>query len=48
MLSFGSASAFTGAVLTCDRGWVNFKQPDVLRGFHMTMAKSLLETEEES
>ena len=31
-LAGDGARSLTGAVLTCDRGWTAFKQPDVLRG----------------
>jgi NAD(P)-dependent dehydrogenase (short-subunit alcohol dehydrogenase family) len=31
-LASDASRSFTGAVLTCDRGWTSFKQPDLLRG----------------
>jgi NAD(P)-dependent dehydrogenase (short-subunit alcohol dehydrogenase family) len=41
-LASDASRAFTGAVLTCDRGWVQFKQPDALRAFQQSMARGLL------
>jgi NAD(P)-dependent dehydrogenase (short-subunit alcohol dehydrogenase family) len=31
-LASAASRSLTGAVLTCDRGWTAFKQPDLLRG----------------
>jgi NAD(P)-dependent dehydrogenase (short-subunit alcohol dehydrogenase family) len=42
-LASEASRSFTGAVLTCDRGWVQFKQPDALRGFQQTMAQALID-----
>jgi NAD(P)-dependent dehydrogenase (short-subunit alcohol dehydrogenase family) len=42
-LASDASRSFTGAVLTCDRGWTQFKQPDALRGFQQTMARSILD-----
>lgn len=43
-LASEASRSFTGAVLTCDRGWVQFKQPDALRGFQQMIAKGLLDS----
>ncbi len=32
-LASDASRSFNGALLTCDRGWTSFKQPDLLRGF---------------
>lgn len=42
-LASEASRSFTGAVLTCDRGWVQFKQPDALRGFQQAIAQTVLE-----
>jgi NAD(P)-dependent dehydrogenase (short-subunit alcohol dehydrogenase family) len=41
-LASDASRAFTGAVLTCDRGWVNFKQPDALRTMMQEVAKGVV------
>jgi NAD(P)-dependent dehydrogenase (short-subunit alcohol dehydrogenase family) len=41
-LASDASRSFTGAVLTCDRGWVQFKQPDALRGFQRAIAQSVV------
>ena len=40
-LASDASRAFTGAALTCDRGWVNFKAPDAMRAFHHGMGEVL-------
>ena len=40
-LASDASRAFTGAALTCDRGWVNFKAPDAMRAFHHLMGEVL-------
>jgi NAD(P)-dependent dehydrogenase (short-subunit alcohol dehydrogenase family) len=42
-LASPAGRSFTGAVLTCDRGWVQFKQPEALRGFQQAMARGLID-----
>jgi NAD(P)-dependent dehydrogenase (short-subunit alcohol dehydrogenase family) len=44
-LASDAARSFTGAVLTCDRGWAQFKQPEALRAFQTQIARSVLGTE---
>ena len=40
-LASDASRAFTGAALTCDRGWVNFKAPDAVRNLHHLMGEVL-------
>jgi NAD(P)-dependent dehydrogenase (short-subunit alcohol dehydrogenase family) len=42
-LASDASRSFTGAVLTCDRGWVNFKTPEPLRAFQQSMARKFRE-----
>ncbi len=40
-LASDASRAFTGAALTCDRGWTNFKAPDAMREFHHLTAQAV-------
>jgi len=40
-LASDASRAFTGAVLTCDRGWAQFKQPEALRAFQQQVAEQV-------
>jgi NAD(P)-dependent dehydrogenase (short-subunit alcohol dehydrogenase family) len=40
-LASDASRAFTGAVLTCDRGWVGFKAPDPMRAYQQVVAEGL-------
>jgi NAD(P)-dependent dehydrogenase (short-subunit alcohol dehydrogenase family) len=42
-LASEASRSFTGAILTCDRGWVQFKQPDALRTMMQGLAQTLAE-----
>jgi NAD(P)-dependent dehydrogenase (short-subunit alcohol dehydrogenase family) len=42
-LASAASRSFTGAVLTCDRGWTQFKQPDALRGFQQMIARGVVD-----
>lgn len=42
-LATDASRAFTGAVLTCDRGWVQFKQPEAMRALQTQLARTVLD-----
>jgi NAD(P)-dependent dehydrogenase (short-subunit alcohol dehydrogenase family) len=42
-LASEASRSLTGAVLTCDRGWTAFKQPEMLRDFQVGLARGLLD-----